>query len=98
MSEVLEPLYAPIELELDVDARTARLDVPGLVELRATPITDPNSGDEFRAAFQLPNGFQLVHAEVGTGTSRVTAGIQLALDQSHAHFAKLHMNQDGVIR
>ena len=26
------------------------------------------------------------------------AGIALHLDASHAHFAPLHMNQDGVIR
>ena len=49
MSEVLETLYAPIDLEIDVAARRARLSVPGLVETRATPIVDPNSGDEFRA-------------------------------------------------
>lgn len=98
MSEVLETLYAPIDLEIDVAARRARLSVPGLVETRATPIVDPNSGDEFRAGFSLPNGFQLTFAEVGTGNSQVDAGIELRLSESHAHFAELQMNQDGVIR
>jgi hypothetical protein len=65
---------------------------------RAEPIIDPNSGEEFRAGFMLPNGFQLTQAEVGSGTTELKAGIELHLSGSHAHFADLHMNQDGVIR
>ena len=67
-------------------------------ESRAHAIVDPHSGQEFRASFRLPNGFQLSDAEVGSGTTDVKAGIELHLSDSHAHFATLHMNQDGVIR
>ncbi|MEN8183292.1 MAG: DUF1326 domain-containing protein [Myxococcota bacterium] len=98
MSEVLETLYAPIELEIDVEARRARLDVPGLVESRGTPITDPHSGETVRAAIHLPGGFEYTTAEMGSGTSRVRTGIQLDLDGSYGQFNLLHMNQDGVIR
>ena len=98
MSEVLEPIFAPIELAIDVAGRTARIAIPGIGTSSAQPIIDPNSGGEFRASFGLPNGFQLTHAEVGRGTTNLTAGIELHLSESHAHFAGLHMNQDGVIR
>jgi hypothetical protein len=98
MTEVLETLYAPIEISLDIDARNATIRVPGLIESKATPIIDPNSGAEFRAGFALPNGFQLTSAEVATGSTRSHAGIALDLSASHAHLAALHMNQDGVIR
>ena len=47
---------------------------------------------------RYPNGFQLSEAEVGNGTTDLKAGIELHLSDSHAHFASLHMNQDGVIR
>ncbi len=98
MSEVLDTLYAPIELEIDVEGRTARVEIPGIGRSEASPIIDPNSGEEFRVGFRLPNGFQLTEAEVGNGSTDLDAGIALHLSDSHAHFATLHMNQDGVIR
>jgi hypothetical protein len=98
MSEVLDPIYAPIEMTIDVEGRTARVEIAGIGSSKAAPILDPHSGQEFRAGFDLPNGFQLTHAEVGNGSTEIAAGIELHLSNSHAHFAGLHMNQDGVIR
>jgi len=98
MSEVLDSIYAPITYEIDVAARTAHVEIPGIGASRAQPIVDPNSGEEFHARFGLPNGFQLTEAEVGNGSTDLKAGIELHLSGSHAHFAGLHMNQDGVIR
>ncbi len=98
MSEVLETLYASIELSIDVGARVARLSVPGLVESKGSPITDPNSGEPHRALIQLPNGFEYTFAEMGAGVTRATAGIQLDLSGTYGQFNELHMNQDGVIR
>jgi hypothetical protein len=72
--------------------------VPGLVESVGSPITDPHSGEAFRAGIHLPEGFEYTYAEMGTGDSRVTAGIQLNLSGSYGQFNVLHMNQDGVIR
>ena len=98
MSQVLETLYAPIELEIDVAARRASVRVPRLIESEVTPILDPHSGEEFRASFSLPNGFQMTSAEFATGRTESQAGIPLHLSGSNAHMADLHMNQDGVIR
>jgi hypothetical protein len=98
MSEVLEPLFAPIALEVDVRERRARLSVPGLVESTGSPITDPNSGESYRGRIDLPNGFEYAIAEMGTGSSTVTAGIELKLSDSYGQFSAMHMNQDGVIR
>ena len=98
MAEVLETIYAPIEFEVDVEARTARVVVPGLVESRGEPIVDPHSGAEFRAGIGLPNGFEYTYAEMGSGTTRVRAGLELDLAGSYGQFTTLHMNQDGVIR
>lgn len=99
MSEVLESLRAPFEtFEVDVEARRARVAVPGLVELTGSPIIDPHSGDEFRARIDLPNGFEYQIAEMGQGESRATAGIEISLSGSYGQFNAVHMNQDGVIR
>ncbi len=97
MSEVLDPLYEPIELAIDVEARRASLKIPGLIEGEGSPIVDPFSGDEFRAGLKNPGGFEFKFAEYGKGSGDVTAGVEVHLSESHAHFCKLHMNQDGVI-
>jgi hypothetical protein len=99
MSEVLEPIRAPFEtFEVDVEARRARVAVPGLIEMTGSPIIDPNSGAEFRARIDLPSGFEYSIAEMGTGESRSTAGIEISLSGSYGQFNAIHMNQDGVIR
>jgi hypothetical protein len=98
MSQVLEPIYAPIELDVDLDARRARVVVPGLIDSVGSPILHPISGQEFRAGIRLPTGFEFGFAEVGRGRSSTRAGIELELDGTHAHWNVLHMNQDGVIR
>jgi hypothetical protein len=98
MSEVLPTLYRPIALEIDVAARRARLRIANLVESEGSPIVNPHSGEEHHARIDLPHGFEYTTAEVGKGTSRARAGIELALDGTHGQFHVLHMNQDGVIR
>lgn len=98
LSRVLDPIVAPIELDIDVAARRAQVSVPGLVQAEGGPILDPFSGAEHRVAIELPNGFEFTRTEVGRGSSRVSAGIPLELNNSHAHANVLHMNQDGVIR
>lgn len=98
VSTRLETLFKPIDLEIDIGARRARITVNGLVELRGEPLIDPFSKQETRRGIHLPGGFEFTYAEVASGRSRVTAGITLDLQDSHGHFCELHMNQDGVIR
>ena len=43
MSTVLDTLYAPIELSIDVDQRMASLTIEGLVESRGTPLLKPSN-------------------------------------------------------
>ena len=97
-SEVLDPLYAPIEVSIDVDARQANVRAPGLVEAKGTPIIDAFSQKPVRARINLPDGFEYTVAEMGAGTSKITAGLTLELHESYGQFSIIHMNQDGVIR
>ncbi len=98
MSQVLDTLYKPIELAIDIEARKANLNVPGLVESKGSPIIDPHSGNEHRARINLPHGFEYTVAEMGNATSRTQAGIVMEMSNSYGQFNILHMNQDGVIR
>jgi hypothetical protein len=98
MSDVLETLYRPIELDIDIGERTGRVRVPDLVEVHGSPITDPNSGQIFQARIQLPNGFEYTAAEMGMATSKTSGEIVLELDGTYGQWNEQHMNQDGVIR
>ena len=98
MSQVFDPIYAPIEFSCDVEARKARVRVQGLVESDGSPIINPHTGQPHHSQIHLPNGFEYTVAEVGKGTSRVNSAIQLSLDGTHGQFHLMHLNQDGVIR
>jgi len=98
VSETLETLYAPIRMEIDIEARQAHIHIEGLVESRGEPLINPFNGQEDRKGIYLPGGFEYTYAEVGSGNSRVTAGLQLGLSNTYGQFCCLNMNQDGVIR
>jgi hypothetical protein len=98
VSEVLDPIYAPVEVDFDLEARTGRLFSPGLVESTGTPIINPHTGGEHHAQIHLPNGFGYTMAEMGSGVSKTTGAIQLDLTDTYGQFNEMHMNQDGVIR
>ena len=82
----------------DVEARRARIRVPGLVESEGSPITNDIDGSVHRARIHLPEGFEYTYAEMGTASSTVTAAIELNLKGSYGQFNEMHLNQDGVIR
>jgi hypothetical protein len=93
----LEPLFAPIAFEVDIDGRKARLDIPGVVESSGEPIRNPRTGAETRARIDLPNGFEFRLAEVGSGTTKATGAMKLAFADSYGQFAHIHLSNNGVV-
>jgi len=98
MSEVLDPIYAPIEASIDVDGRTADVKIPDLVEAQGRPIISAFTGEPVRSGISLPGGFEYTYAEMANGNSKVQGAIALDLKDSYGAMCVLHMNQDGVIR
>ena len=98
-SEVLDPLYLPIDCEVDIEARTARLQIPGLIDATGTPIIDAFSGEPFHIALARPSGsFEFAYAELGSGTAKVTGPVAMELDATYAQFNVHHYDQDGLVR
>lgn len=93
-----EPGFVPIEFEVDVEKRRGRLRIPGHVEMDAEPIRSPVDGLEIRAQIRLPEGFEYEVAEVGSGTSRSIAPMQLEHSASYGQFAHLHLDSHGLVR
>lgn len=98
VSEVFDPIAAPIEFEVDVDARRGRIFIPGVADVRGEPIKNPVTGAEHRARIDLPHGFEYEIAEIGSGTAKTTGKIALDLKDTYGQFAHLHLNNEGVVR
>ncbi|MFK0692057.1 DUF1326 domain-containing protein [Mesorhizobium sp. IMUNJ 23033] len=97
LETVHDPIFAAIDFEVDIDARTARLDVPGVTKGHGEPIKNPVTGNEHRARIDLTHGFEYALAEVGRGWTKTSGPIKFELADSHSHFANLHLSQSGIV-
>jgi hypothetical protein len=59
LTKMHDPVFAAIEGDIDVDARTGRILIDGYLDLSGRPIRNPVSGEPSRAQIVLPNGFEL---------------------------------------
>jgi hypothetical protein len=91
----LPPVYAKIELEVDVDKRTARLEVPGVASSKGEPIRNPVTGAEHRVRIDFPQSFEYRLGEIGSGTSKITGPLAIDLKDSWGLFAHLHLSHRG---
>ncbi len=98
ITEFLPTLYKPIELAIDYNARTARVNVPGVVESSGESIRNPVTGAPHQIRTTMPTGFEFTESEVVNGKSRVTGSIPMQLDGTHAHLARIHWSTHGVVR
>jgi hypothetical protein len=94
----LEPLFRPIDYEVNVEARRGHFRVAGIVDTVGEPIRNPVTGAEHRARIDLPHGFEYRIAEMGSATTRATAAIPLpGLENSYGQFAHLHLSNHGTV-
>jgi hypothetical protein len=98
LEKLHEPVFARIDLDIDVEARKARFVVPGVLEAHGEPIRSPVTQQEQRVRIEIPDGFEFTSAEAGRGWSQTRGPIALQLSDSHAHFANLHITGAGVVR
>jgi len=96
-TEVLPPEFKPIHIDIDVEARSAKVRVDGLIDMHGEPIRNPVTGEEHRARIDLPDGFEYSIAEMGSGTSTSHGPLPMALENSYGQFAHLHLNNQGVV-
>ncbi|HEY3640690.1 MAG TPA: DUF1326 domain-containing protein [Xanthobacteraceae bacterium] len=98
LTQVHDPIFAPIEFVVDIERRTARLLVPGVIEGRGEPIRNPVTGAEHRARIDIPNGFEYRIAEMGRGWSKSAGAIKIDLADSYGQFANIHLCQNGIVQ
>jgi hypothetical protein len=98
VTNLLPTVTAPIEFDCDLDERTARLNVPGIVEGTVAPIRNPVTGAAHRVRVTLPKGFEYTEAEFAAGKAKANGEIQLDFTDTHAHLAPIHWSTRGVVR
>jgi hypothetical protein len=91
----LPPVYAKIELDVDVDKRTARLEVPGMISSKGEPIHNPVTGAEHRVRIDFPQSFEYKLGEIGSATSKTSGPVAMDLKDSWGLFARLHLSHKG---
>ena len=93
-----DPVFTDIDLQIDVDGRKGRIFVKDYIDTVGTPILNKVTGAESRAQIVLPEGFEYTVAEVGSATSRTTGPVEVSLTDTSGQFARLHLNNHGVVR
>jgi len=83
---LIEPLFAPVSLNVDREKRQATVRITGIAESDIEPIKNPATGEEHRARIALPNGFEYKEAEMGnTVHCRVDAGDKLTFELKNTY-------------
>jgi hypothetical protein len=96
MSNVLDPVFTRVEVDVDVDACRGRIIVPGVIDSTGTPIQSPFTGQDHRVRVSLRKGFEYLEAEFGSGSTTATGRVKLDLKDSYGQFARIHLTQNGI--
>lgn len=98
MSDTVHPtLFKPIEFDADMEARTARISIPGVVEGSGRPIIPPHGDEPHRVRIDIPDGIEFEFAEIGSGSTKSDAAIKLDLDDSYGQWNILRHSGTGVV-
>ena len=93
-----DPIFAPIEFQVDIAGRKARLVVPGVTEGRGEPILNPVTGAQHRVRIDMVDGFEYTLAEIGRGWTKTSRPFRLELADSYGQFAEIHLCESGIVR
>jgi len=89
------PVFSPINFDVDVDARRAKLEVPTIIHSTGEPIRNPITGAEHRVRIDFPESFEFRQAEIASGTSKTNGPVALDLKDTYGQFAHIHLSNKG---
>ncbi|MDI6838635.1 DUF1326 domain-containing protein [Ciceribacter thiooxidans] len=97
-NKIHETTFKPIEFEADLDARTARVAIAGMLESVARPIISPATGEPHRIRIDLPAGIEFAVAEIASASTKASDPILLDLEDTYGQFNAIHHTGRGVVR
>jgi hypothetical protein len=95
-SRVHPPLIKAIAFEVDLEGRSARVDIPGVLRSVGRPIRGAG-GQEHRVRIEIPNGIEFEKAEIGSASTTATGAIALDLQDTYGQFNVLRHSGRGVV-
>jgi len=96
VSRIHDPIFAPIEFSFDMEERTARIRIPGVLESDVEPIKNPVTGAPHRIEVMMPEGFEHRQAEIASATIRSSGAIKFETKASHSSLATVVQTPQGV--
>ncbi|MGE5722870.1 MAG: DUF1326 domain-containing protein [Sphingomonadales bacterium] len=96
IDRIHEPVFRPIHFELDIDRRTGRVSIEGIIDTQIEPIRNPVTGQEHRARVSLPGGFEYKEAEYASGSTLAIGPVGLSWSAGHSHVAMLDLSTRGA--
>ena len=95
---VHEPIFQAISFEMDLDRRTARVDIPGVLQSSGRPIVSPATGEPHRVRISIPEGIEFESAEIGSASTKASGPIELDLDDTYGQFNRVRHSGSGIVR
>ena len=92
-----DTLYAPIDMEWDWDARTGRIDIPGVAQGTFEPIRNPVTGSPNYSMIRLYHGFEFRDAEMASANAKGTGAIEFDYTNRYAFLIDVTYGPQGII-
>lgn len=96
ITKMHDPIFAPVTFEFDKNARTARVNIPGVLETDVEPIKNPVTGAPHRIQVVMPEGFEHIEGEVASSNIHSTGAIRFDTKDSHSTLAHVVQTPQGV--
>jgi hypothetical protein len=94
---IKDPLFTKIGFEWDLEKRTAKINVDGVVRAHSEPIRNPVTDAEQQLLTVVPNGWVFHEAENVSGFAKGLGAIKFDLSRRHSSMANVAWNQNGLV-
>ncbi len=93
---VHETLFLPIDFEMDMEERTAKVSIGDVLNSTGRPIEAPHGGGPHRVRIDIPGGIEFTLAEIGSASTKADAAITLDLNDSYGQWHVMKHGPSGV--
>lgn len=94
---VHDPIFKPIDLEMEIERRTARVTIAGVLQSTGRPIVSPATGEQHRVRIDIPNGIEFEIAEIASASTTANGLIELELNDTYGQFNIIRHSGTGVV-
>ncbi len=97
MHEDYAALVKPIEMRCDLEARTAAVTVPGVIEVEVQPIPNTVTGESHHARVVLPHGFEFNEADLASASFAAFGDLKFEYKGRSAAFSRFAYGPHGIV-